>query len=103
MWLRRDGTFYEEESDGYATGLIVFTLEQAGLPARSVQMKQGVSWPVRNQNQTEGFWEGFSFNKRRNPSSNIGRFMSDAATAYAVLALTESAGTERKRALRLGK
>ena len=42
----------------------------------------------------EGFWIGTSLNKRRNPSSNVGRFMTDAATALAVLALTQSSSTE---------
>jgi len=89
-WKRADGTPQELQSDGLATGLIVFVLPQAGVSRDSVQLKQGRAWLIQNQNKPEGLWLASSVNKRREPSSNVGRFMTDAATAFAVLALTEN-------------
>jgi squalene-hopene/tetraprenyl-beta-curcumene cyclase len=85
LWKHR-----EAQSDGYATGLVVLTLRQAGMSREDAQVKQGLHWLELNQSRTEGRWLAYSLNQQRDPASEIGRFMSDAATAYAVLALSES-------------
>jgi squalene-hopene/tetraprenyl-beta-curcumene cyclase len=92
-WIREDGTSQERKSDGYATGFIVLVLQQAGTDRNGASIKRGISWLMANQNAAEGSWPSYSLNKRRHLSSDTGRFMSDAATAYAVLALTESQQT----------
>jgi len=92
MWLRSDGTRYNGNSDGYATGLIILTLQQLGIPYDNIQVQKGLFWLKRNQNRPEGRWTCSSLNEQRIPSSNVGRFMSDAATAYAVLALAAADG-----------
>lgn len=88
-WKRKDDTPLETVSDGYATGLITLALLDAGVPRTQQQVKRGLEWLSANQQKTDGFWPAYSINKRRDPKSDIGRFMSDAATAYAVLALTQ--------------
>ncbi len=91
-WKRRDGTPQEGKSDGYATGLITFALQQAGISPENAQQRQAIAWLAANQYKTEGYWPAYSLNK--NEEHHLGpdttRFMNDAATAYAVLALTEA-------------
>jgi squalene-hopene/tetraprenyl-beta-curcumene cyclase len=91
-WKRADGTPQEAQSDGYATGFITFVLQQAGIPRQDAQLQQGLAWLAANQNKTEGFWLSYSLNKNEahHLSPGTARFMNDAATAYAVLALTET-------------
>jgi squalene-hopene/tetraprenyl-beta-curcumene cyclase len=91
-WKRNDGTSQEMKSDGYATGLITFALQKAGVPRGNFQQKQGLAWLAANQDKIEGFWPSYSLNKNEEHhlAPTTARFMNDAATAYAVLALTEA-------------
>jgi squalene-hopene/tetraprenyl-beta-curcumene cyclase len=92
-WARRDKTPLETHPDGYATALITLVLEEtvAGVPHADPQSKahiqRGIAWLIANQDQTTGAWPAWSLNKNRDPKSEVGQFMSDAATGYAVLAL----------------
>jgi len=88
-WKRRDSTALPSVSDGYATGLVSFVLERAGVPRSGAQLKGALSWLARNQDKTTGVWAATSLNKQRDPASDAGRFMSDAATAFAVMALED--------------
>jgi squalene-hopene/tetraprenyl-beta-curcumene cyclase len=101
-WKRRDNTPLETKSDGYATGLITFVLQEGGWPRLNIGrgrevnesdqliLNRALAWLRQNQNKKEGFWQAYSPNIERDLTSDAGRFMSDAATAYAVLALTSA-------------
>jgi squalene-hopene/tetraprenyl-beta-curcumene cyclase len=84
------------ESDGYATGLVVIALEQAGIGREDASVRRGVEWLRRHQEQ-DGSWWAHSLNGKRDPESDVGKFMRDAATAYAVMALEENPPQLAKR------
>lgn len=91
-WSRHDGTPLQTGSDGYATGLITLALQEAGVARDNPQLRRGIAWLAENQNKSRGSWPSASLNN--NEAHHIGPdtvlFMNDAATAYAVLSLTES-------------
>jgi squalene-hopene/tetraprenyl-beta-curcumene cyclase len=89
-WKRADGSPLDTRSDGYATGLAAYALESLADPHSEPQVRRGLAWLVAHQDPASGAWFAASLNKKRDPESDAGRFMSDAATAYAVLALTKA-------------
>ena len=85
-WERSDHTPEERESDGYATGLVTLAFKQAHIRHQEGWTK-GRAWLESHQNKEDGSWPAYSLNKKRDTSTDIGKFMTDAATGYAVLAL----------------
>lgn len=89
-WKRHDNTPLDTSSDGYATGLVAYALEQMGAQSNSAALGRALDWLNRNQLEADGRWPGVSLNNNRPVTSDTGLFMSDAGTAYAVLALTNA-------------
>ena len=83
QWRRLTGT---GESDGCATGLVVQAMEVAGAEQHEKNLEQGLEWLQKHQ-LSDGSWWAKSLNAPGRDDSDVGRFMSDAATGYAVLAL----------------
>jgi squalene-hopene/tetraprenyl-beta-curcumene cyclase len=74
-------------SDGYATGLVVYVLKQAG---KSSEAQKGLQWLADNQNE-EGYWLTATVNQNLTEQDSFSdKFMWDASTAFAVLALAET-------------
>lgn len=67
-------------SDGYGTGLVVFVLRQAGVPTSNDSIQRGKAWLTANQ-RVSGRWFTRSLNGVKE------HFISDTATAFAILAL----------------
>lgn len=87
-YQRVDKTPNETAPDGYATALVTLALQEAGVARSDPHIVKALDWLRRHQDRATGRWTATSLNKQRDPESDIGKFMSDAATAYAVLALT---------------
>ena len=89
------------KSDGCATGLVVLAMETAAVKRHEKLLQQGQQW-LENHQTKDGSWQAVSLNGPRDVYSDIGRFMSDAATGYAVLALEtarqKNEGMTRQRA-----
>ena len=87
-WKRKDDTPLETRSDGYATGVVALVMRESGMSASAEPLRRTLAWLSRNQDAAEGRWPAWSLNKNRELNSDAGRFMSDAATAFAVMALS---------------
>lgn len=81
-WKRRDGSPNDKDapSDGYATGLVLYVLRQAGVSPRDEAIQRGVKWLETNQRES-GRWFTRSLNNDK------AHYITNAGTAFAVLAL----------------
>jgi squalene-hopene/tetraprenyl-beta-curcumene cyclase len=86
-------------SDGYATGLVVHAMRESGVAADRPAIAKGLSWLRANQRSLRSDdpawapWRAHSLNFDREHGGEKGEpwrrlFMSDLATAFAVLALS---------------
>jgi squalene-hopene/tetraprenyl-beta-curcumene cyclase len=87
-YQRMDKSESEARTDGFATALATLALQAASVPRSDPRLAKGLDWLRRNQDRASGRWVAVSPNKERDPQSDAGKFMSDAATAYAVMSLT---------------
>jgi hypothetical protein len=98
------------QSDGYATGLVVYTLKQTGGSPSDAAIRKGIRWLETNQRALPvpdvpgRGWQAYSLNYNREHGSlhydsalrgekgepRRRLFMSDTATAFAILALADS-------------
>ncbi len=82
-WNRLDGTPNDKnsDSDGYATGLVIYVLRQTGMEVKAEPIQRGVAWLSTHQ-RASGRW--FT----RSPNADRAHYITNAGTAYAVMALT---------------
>ena len=78
----------KDTSDAYITAFATFVLQAAKDPLAAKSVSGGVGWLATKQ-QPDGRWDAVSLNKDRSGEEDFTRLlMSDAATGFAVLALT---------------
>ncbi len=81
-WKRRDGTPNDPDarSDGYATGLVVYVLRQAGVATTDLTIERGLDW-LKTHQRASGRWFTRSLNNDRY------HYITNAGTGFAVMAL----------------
>jgi squalene-hopene/tetraprenyl-beta-curcumene cyclase len=90
-WKRRDDKPNDPAapSDGYATGLVIYVLRQAGIPAKDAQIQRGLAWLADNQ-RVSGRWFTRSLNNDRF------HYITHAGTGFALMALSACAATAER-------
>jgi N-acyl-D-amino-acid deacylase len=84
------------DSDAYATGQVLYTLRQLGVPAEDPALQRGAAFLMRTQ-QDDGSWHVKSRAMKIQPYFESGfphehdQWISHAATAWATMALTVTA------------
>ncbi|GAA5507745.1 squalene--hopene cyclase [Novipirellula caenicola] len=75
-----DRPLQTETSDGYGTGLVIVIARELGLPPDDARLQRGIAWLKANQREN-GMW--FT----RSPVNECSNLVSNAGSAFAILAL----------------
>lgn len=88
-WQRNDKSAMPSKSDGYATAVVLLAFQgSAHDEPTTVALRRAVEWLKQHQRAADGAWPADSLNSERT-DPDIARFMRDAATALALIALSE--------------
>jgi squalene-hopene/tetraprenyl-beta-curcumene cyclase len=89
-WMAHPDAPPASGSNAYATAFAAFALRRSGVAANDPRLARALTWLASKQDPQTGAWPAVSMNKRYPDGSMESRFMQDAATAFASLALIES-------------
>jgi squalene-hopene/tetraprenyl-beta-curcumene cyclase len=94
-WKPRQDSFVASvaagsDSDGYATAYAACALGQAGIQTSDPGLHRALAWLAMHQNAETGGWEAKSINGVHPDDPVLGHLMGDAASAYAVIALSKA-------------
>jgi squalene-hopene/tetraprenyl-beta-curcumene cyclase len=77
-------------SSAYATAFTAYVMLRAAGGGANPQLASALAWLRAHQDPECGCWQAVSMNEAYEPGSIPSRFMTDAATSFAVLTLLES-------------
>lgn len=87
QWKKRAEAPPTSGSNSYATALVAFTVQQAGVRASNSNLSRALAWLKTHQDPQSGNWTAESMNHKHEAGTMPVKFMSDAATGYATAAL----------------
>ena len=89
-WMAHTDAPPSSGSNAYATAFTAFALLRGGVAPSDARLAKALVWLQSRQDSTTGAWVATSMNKRYPDGSMESRFMQDAATAFASIALIEA-------------
>jgi squalene-hopene/tetraprenyl-beta-curcumene cyclase len=87
QWKQRAAAPTAVGSNSYATALVTYTAEQTGVRQPQPGLTKALAWLRSHQDPQGGYWAAQSMNHKHETGSVPEKFMTDAATGYAVAAL----------------
>jgi squalene-hopene/tetraprenyl-beta-curcumene cyclase len=88
-WLKAPREEVAKASDTYSTALAAYSLREGGIARSDPRFERALAWLRAHQDPASGAWLSTSMNKQFPADSMMIHFMTDAATAYAALALIQ--------------